>query len=174
MSSIELAEPSALFEASHAALIQEFRSHNEELVPWVLDKVGDDFPSYLEWLKNQSLGVGLNEGFVPNATYWLVRGNEVLGVTNIRYELTPQLLKYGGHVGYGVRPTARRQGYATKMLALSLEKLKERGIKKVRITCVRENFASRKTILNNGGALESEEYMPEHGAIIQRYWVQND
>ncbi len=171
---LNLVPPTLSLAESHAELINDFHSHHEELVPWVLDEVGDDFTNYLKWLERQSLGIGLNEGFVPNSTFWLVGNGEVLGVTNIRHTLTPSLLEYGGHVGYGVRPSARRQGCATRMLELSLAELRKKGIGNVRVTCVKENIASAKTILNNGGLLDSEEFMPEHDAVIQRYWVPNE
>jgi len=171
---LNLVQPTLALAESHDALIADFHSHQEELVPWVLDEVGDNFAGYLKWMKQQSQGIGLNEGFVPNSTFWLVGNGEILGVTNIRHKLTPSLLEYGGHVGYGVRPSARRQGCATKMLELSLVELRKHGVDNVRVTCVKENIASAKTILNNGGVLDSEEFMPEHDAVIQRYWVPNE
>ena len=80
------------------------------------------------------------------------------------------LLKFGGHIGYGVRPTERRKGYGTKMLAFALEKCHGFGIKKALVTCDKSNNASRKTILKNGGILENEQ-PEENGNILQRCWI---
>jgi predicted acetyltransferase len=174
MPQLFLTEPATELEKSHAELIQEFRDHNEELAPWPLEKVGNDFADYVEWLKDQSRGIGLNEGFVPNSTFWLVADSEIVGVANIRHELTPALMEFGGHIGYGVKPSARRKGYATKMLELSLGEVRKLGIDKVRITCDKDNIASAKTIERNGGVLDSEKFLPEHGSVIRRYWIHLD
>jgi predicted acetyltransferase len=171
MAKLRLVKPTAELSQSHAELVGEFKTAGEELVPWVLDEVGSDFNSYLSWLEDQSRGIRLNEGFVPNSTFWLVSNGEIVGVINLRHKLTPQLEDYGGHAGYGVKPSARRQGYATKMLELGLVELDRMGITRVRITCAKNNIASAKTIVANGGVLETEEHMPEHGQVIQRYWI---
>jgi predicted acetyltransferase len=169
-----LVKPTPEFAQSHASLIGEFIALNEELVPWVLDEVGNNFRAYVSWLEDQSRGVGLNEGFVPNSTFWLLEGNEIVGVSNIRHKLTPPLMEHGGHVGYGIRPSTRGRGFATKMLALSLLELEKFGISDVRITCSKQNIASAKTITHNGGVLESEEFMQKHGVVVQRYWIHHE
>ncbi len=171
MADLRLVKPTAELSRSHTEFVAEFKSAGEELVPWVLDEVGNDFSSYLSWLENQSRGIGLNEGFVPNSTFWLVTGTEIVGVINLRHTLTSQLEDYGGHAGYGVKPSARRKGYATKMLQLGLGELDRMGVTRVRITCAKNNIASAKTIVANGGVLEIEKHMPEHGQVIQRYWI---
>ncbi|HDK7155401.1 TPA: acetyltransferase [Clostridium botulinum] len=55
------------------------------------------------------------------------------------------------------------------MLNLALEKSKDMNIKKVLITCSKENIASAKTIIYNGGILENEISKGER--ITQRYWI---
>lgn len=89
MRELTLVEPHLALAHSHASLIADFRAHKEALVPWVLAEVGDSFALYLQWLDDQSAGIGLNDGFVPNSTFWLVEGAEILGVINIRHSLTP-------------------------------------------------------------------------------------
>jgi predicted acetyltransferase len=68
----------------------------------------------------------------------------------------PHILLSGGHIGFGVRPSERRNGYGAKMLALALEKCRELAIEKALVTCDAENIGSAKTIMKNGGVLESE------------------
>ena len=63
---------------------------------------------------------------------------------NIRHSLTEHLFNAGGHIGYGIRPSERRKGYATKLLALSLEKAKELNITKALVVCDEVNTASEK------------------------------
>lgn len=68
-------------------------------------------------------GINLPDSWVPDSTYWLVTDhNRIIGAVNIHHSLTEHLFNAGGHIGYGIRPSERRKGYATKLLALSLEK----------------------------------------------------
>ena len=99
------------------------------------------------------------------------KDNKIVGMINIRHELTNDFLKnYAGHIGYGVRPTERKKGYVTQMLEQGLEYCKnELKLQKVMINCYKENEASRKTIINAGGVLEKEDKID--GKIVQKYWV---
>jgi predicted acetyltransferase len=111
-----------------------------------------------------------NMGFVPSTLYFLIDENKrIYGALHIRHELNEYLLNYGGHIGYGIRLSERKKGYATKMLSLSLPTIKKLGIKKALITCDKTNIASAKTIINNGGVLENE--VMEDEKITQRYWI---
>ena len=93
----------------------------------------------------------------------------MVGAVNIRHRLNETLLRNGGHIGDGVRPSERKKGIATKMIALALEKCKELGIKKVIMVCDKDNIGSAKSIINNGGVLENE--IEADGVINQRYWI---
>jgi len=76
----------------------------------------------------------------------------------------------GGHIGDGVRPSERRKGYATAMIALALDECRKLGIEKVLMVCNKENTGSAKSIQNNGGVLENE--INVEGETVQRYWIQ--
>jgi predicted acetyltransferase len=76
----------------------------------------------------------------------------------------------GGHIGAGIRPSERRKGYATAMISLALEECKKLGIKNVLITCDKSNIGSAKSIMNNGGVLESIIINPK-GIEVERYWI---
>lgn len=105
------------------------------------------------------------EGLVPATTLWWVDGEEYLARLSIRHELTPFLLDQGGHIGYDVRPSARRRGHATAMLRAALPITKGLGIDPVLVTCDSDNVASRKVIEAAGGVLEDERT----GKL--RFWV---
>ena len=111
------------------------------------------------------------DGKVPDSTFFCLDEdtNTIVGAVNIRHELNEYLLQYGGHIGDGIRPTCRRKGYGTKMIALALEECKKLGIKKVLMVCDKDNLGSSKTITNNGGVLENE--FVEDGKVEQRYWI---
>ncbi|WP_396129864.1 GNAT family N-acetyltransferase [Exiguobacterium mexicanum] len=74
-------------------------------------------------------------------------------------------------MGYGIKPSARGRGLATKQLELALEKAKELGIERALITCDRTNVASRQVILNNGGVADTP-FMEESGKVVERFWIE--
>ncbi|HEY5226929.1 MAG TPA: GNAT family N-acetyltransferase [Opitutaceae bacterium] len=169
---MRLVEPCEAFGASYVSLVGEFRALGERGVPFVLDFPTDDFPAFLRRLRECAAGSEIAKGFVAHETFWLVDPEDrVVGVSNLRLTLTDGLRKEGGHIGYGIRPSARRRGYATLILALTLAKARERGIQSALVTCDKANLGSAKTILRNGGRLESEEPVAGGADIKQRYWI---
>lgn len=113
----------------------------------------------------------VRKGRVPATQFIGVRTNDnrVVGMLQIRHTLNEYLLRIGGHIGYSVRPSERRRGYAKRMLTLALEHCRLLGLDKVLITCDKNNPASAKTILANGGVLENK--IDEGHRITQRYWI---
>ena len=109
---------------------------------------------------------------MPDSTFFCLDEERdiVFGAVNIRHYLNESLLLNGGHIGNGVRPSERRKGIATKMIALALEECKKLGIERVLMVCDKENIGSAKSILKNGGILENE--IEVDGVIEQRYWIE--
>ncbi len=108
------------------------------------------------------------DGFVPATVWWIVddvRPTEVLGSIHLRHELNDALLAEGGHIGYGVRPSARGNGVATAALQLCLAEAGRLGIGKALLVCDAGNAISRRTIVAAGGALENTL------GTSERYWV---
>lgn len=115
---------------------------------------GDEFSRFLHWLIGQSLEDSPRPpGDVPSTTLWWVEGQEYLGRIAIRHRLTESLLEVGGHIGYDVRPSARRRGHATAMLRAALPAAHDLGIDPALLTCDVDNAASRAVIERNGGVL---------------------
>ena len=132
----------------------------------------ESFADFLAGLRRESEGVGLSEGQVPQTTYWLLRSDGVIvGTSRLRHYLTPELSVWGGHVGYEVRPTERRKGYGTRLLALTLEKARARGLDRVLLTCDDDNVGSYRVIEGNGGRLAGRVTPPDTGTIARRYWI---
>ena len=127
---------------------------------------GEDFAGYVERIRAEALEeTPRRPGWVPCTTLWLVEGDEYLGRIAIRHRLTPALQRLGGHIGYDVRRSARRRGYATAMLRDALPIAHRLGIDPALLTCNPDNTASRKVIEHNGGVLCDEV----DGKL--RYWV---
>ncbi|RYJ24008.1 PhnO protein [Streptomyces sp. L-9-10] len=127
------------------------------------------FAAYVERLNAEPLEETPRiEGWVPNTTLWYVEGETFLGRLAIRHRLNPFLRELGGHIGYAVRPTARRQGHATAMLVASLPVARAIGLASVLVTCDTTNVPSRKVIEAAGGVLEDQR-----GGKL-RYWVRTD
>jgi predicted acetyltransferase len=105
-------------------------------------------------------------GWVACTTLWWAHEDEFLGRIAVRHELTDGLRIFGGHIGYDVRPTARRVGHATSMLRAVLPRARSLGVTpSALLTCDTANLASRKVIEANGGILAEED------DDIRRYWV---
>lgn len=165
-------EPTAVLRNEYLAFYQEWVASGETMIPWVIDKDPTDFEGMIAWLRNAAAGKDLPSGWVPHSTFWLInQTNKVLGVVNIRHQLTEFLLQEGGHVGYGIRPTERRKGYATKLLALSLVEARALGIQRVLVTCDDDNIGSERTILNNGG-VPDKNYTNDSGLVTKRFWIE--
>jgi predicted acetyltransferase len=130
-----------------------------------------DFPALLHRRREQEAGRELPEGYVPQSTYYLVRDGRILGELSLRHRLTDDLLAYGGHIGYGIRPDERNRGYCTEMLRRALEVCRRRGILRVRITCDWSNPASARVIEKCGGVLDSEGWCEQSGGVTRRYWI---
>jgi predicted acetyltransferase len=109
--------------------------------------------------------VELPENRVHSTYFWIVEDDEFVGHLALRHDLTPWLLEEGGHIGYSVRPSRRRQGHARRALALALTEAKELGLDRVLLTCDEDNEGSRRTIEANGGVYEDSR----NGK--RRYWI---
>lgn len=116
------------------------------------------------------------EHLVPATQFLFVRksDNRLIGMIQVRHRFNDYLEKYAGHIGYSVRPSERRKGYAKKMLKMTLPFCKDLGISKVLISCIDGNIGSEKTILANGGVYESTVCEPHKGRILKRFWITLD
>ena len=168
----KLETPSLRLKDSYLSHVEEFRQRGEWPIPFPLKFPTDDFPAFIDRLEKCAQGSEIPNGFVAHETFWLVEdGVNVVGVSNLRHSLTDSLRKDGGHIGYGIRPSARRRGLATLILQETLRKARERGITRALVTAEKGNIGSIKTILKNGGVWDSEELLPGYDDVMQRFWI---
>lgn len=166
---ITLVKLTGQYRAQLNDMMEEWLSVEQDFSPYAIRKNDyRDFDHYLDHLENKEE----QEGFVPDSTYFCLDldRNIFVGAVNIRHYLNESLLFSGGHIGDGIRPSERRKGYATAMIRLALEKCRELGIRRVLMTCDKDNIGSAKSIVNNGGILENE-FINAEGVTEQRYWI---
>ena len=171
--SLKLIKLTRDYEKQLGEMIDEWKEDQEKNhtnhSPWAIFKNDyHDFDYYLDHLEIKTA----ENGKVPDSVFFLLdeEKDRLLGAVNIRHYLNDYLLREGGHIGDGIRPSERRKGYAAKMIGLALNECKRLGIDKVLITCNKDNIGSAKSIINNGGILENE-IVNEDGELEQRYWI---
>lgn len=110
---------------------------------------------------------------VPVTQFILIRkcDDRLVGMIQVRHYFNDYLEKYAGHIGYSIRPSERRKGYAKEMLKMVLPYCREVGIEKALITCIDGNIGSEKTILANGGVYESTIHEPDKNVDLKRFWI---
>jgi predicted acetyltransferase len=152
-------------------MIERFQRRGESIS--FRQSAQSDFPAYLKQIQNIDKGVNLPDGFVSITSYWLtLQGKVLIGNSRLRHILIPDLEIEGGHIGYAIRPTMRRLGYGTRILALTLEEAHEMGLQRALVTCDTDNFGSARIIEKNGGVLENYASSPESDKQISRYWIE--
>lgn len=167
----KLVKPTLSMEKEYVDYITEWEATEEKIVPNAAKRDSMSFKELVTKWKEYESERMYEKGLVPSSIYFLMDEDKIIyGAIDIRHELNDYLLRYGGHIGYGIRPSQRRKGYASQMLTLALPIVKELGISKALITCDKNNTGSAKTIMNNGGILENEVINGDE--ITQRYWIE--
>ncbi|MGN6782095.1 MAG: GNAT family N-acetyltransferase [Marmoricola sp.] len=172
----QLVDPDVRFHRSFLAAMAEFaaegRTGDDSMVGSRLARFGsswhspEGFAAYVGYERaDRREEAPRPEGHVPCTNLWWVEGEEYLGRIAVRHRLTPGLLEVGGHIGYDVRRSRRREGHATAMLRATLPVAAALGIDPALVTCDTDNVASRRVIEANGGLLEDER----HGKL--RFWL---
>lgn len=129
---------------------------------------GENFEEFLQIAESD---LTENHRWVPATLFFLMDGDRILGAIQICHNIEPpHLREYGGHIGYGIRPSERQKWYATKMLSLALIEAQKLWLEKVLLGCYDDNIASQKTIEKNNGIFE--RYTEFEGKKSRRYWIE--
>ena len=171
--SLALVQPSIEHENQYQNMMDEWEArqaqHGGWFNPGALRRYSNSQKrtvTYDEWLKwiedDRKTGQEL---------YFFIRGEKIFGAISIRPKKNAQNIGVDGHCGFGIRPSERKKGYATKMLNMALPIMKKHGINPVVITCDKDNIGSAKVIQNNGGVLVNEIIGENSGKPIQVYHI---
>ncbi|WP_210468421.1 GNAT family N-acetyltransferase [Sporosarcina sp. 6E9] len=148
----------------------EWKETGEKINPGILRKMNPDrFEDMVKAL--HEIELDNKEREVPESVYFLVNEkNRILGAVTIRHSLTERMFNTEGHIGAGIRPSERLNGYATKILELALDKMRALGIPKALVSCNEDNVGSEKAIIKNGG-IRDDDFLESHGNIVKRHWI---
>ena len=157
--------------------INEFYTYNSNINgSGALDRYLNE-SSYEKWIEKVISDIdiaNIEGGRVPAFSYFYIRetDNKIIGMINIRLALNDFLRNEGGHIGYCIRPTERKQHYATNMLNEALAYCKIIGLNNIIVSCDKSNIASANVIKNCCGILDAEFYSDTFNEVIQRYIIQ--
>lgn len=123
---------------------------------------------YGQWLEHKCVP---HYGLVDEAVFLAFDdADNLVGISDIRLGTNDFIQTFAGQIGYSVRPSQRRKGYASEILRLTLEEAAQYGFQKILITCNEPNVASAKIIEKNGGLLE--RIIPHPGfPDVKRYYI---
>ena len=160
-------------EFAYIDYISEWEQNYEPIVPSASKRNGMSFEELIKkWAFEESEGISVC-GLIPSTLFFMVNDNDrILGAIHFRHKLNERLLQNGGHIGYGIRSTERRKGYATLMLNMLLNIIQAQGYEKVLITCDEDNVESARTIEKNKGILFDKVLFD--GVMTRRYWINLD
>ncbi len=178
--STQLISPSIDMAEAFITAAQDYRAHGERCYQRELEERGldldrhFDFGEYIRAVKADADGDSLAPDRAPQSSFWLIDDSRrvIFGTSRLRHYLTAENEIVGGHIGYDVPPSQRRNGYGTVLLKMTLQKAREMGLNRVLVTCDADNVGSQKVILHNGGVLENEVYSDEDRKMVMRYWIE--
>lgn len=168
MMSYRLILPSIEIKEQFIDYVNEWK--DEVMVPSSCDLRGKSFEKWLKQNIAYRYEANVPSFMVSATTFLLVDDNNyIIGAIDFRHRLNDSLRMLGGHIGYGIRPSKRGQGYAKIMLKMLLDLIKQKGYQRVMISCLKSNEPSRRTILSQGGILENEIVYKDE--VYQRFWI---
>lgn len=171
--SLYLREPLEKDEKLLENLIGEIVGNGEKIIPYALSYGCEKYSDYLKKVRDYEKGINLPEETVPCSVYFLFNESEskILGCIAVRHKLNEALAFSGGNIGYLTAPSERGKGYGKEMLRLALDKCRQIGLKRVLLTCDKNNTASS-GVMKANGAIFSEEFVNEDGTLRERYWIE--
>jgi predicted acetyltransferase len=167
---VKLVRPSIEHIASYFDFIEEMRANGDTIWPSRVASEGESAEAFVAKLLAKETHA--EAPAVCESVHWAIDDAErVVGVIALRHTLTEKLARFGGHVGYEVRPSARRRGVATEMIRALLRSERARSMGRILITCAPTNIASRRAIEANGGVLQGIVFVEDVNRETCHYWI---
>ena len=173
MEEIRLVEPSIGHQGAVEGLKKEFLDRGECFIHGSALLHQMEYPEWLRAQRDNGDPHTVREGRAVASTFLAMRARDerLVGLIDVRHSLdTDFFLRYGGHIGYAVRPSERRKGYGAAMLRRALAFASGIGLAEVMVSCGSDNLASRKTIEACGGRLAGWEPYAD-GLTLLIYWI---
>ena len=170
---LELIEASKKYEKQAMIYRQEFIEYGEKLINGSNGLI--EYENYDEWLEELLVQKNKKPSFddTPSTTFFMIRKSDdkIIGSIQLRHHLTEELLIDGGNVGYGICPSERGKGYGTKQLSLLLPYAMALNLAKIMISCNKDNRASAKVAIQNGGVLTGEGFDEDEGKVTEVFLI---
>lgn len=175
---LKLIKPNEKYYNQYKEMMDEWNMEGSRIAPWPLHlkyHTKECFSEMITRVEEVERGENLGE-YASSTTYWLYddEKNKLLGASNLRHYLTKEGLKLWGHIGYGIRPSERKKGYATQLLKLTMQEAKNKNIDKVLLGAYTGNIGSWKVMEKCKGKLENIDIEEETGLPVKRYWIEID
>ena len=171
---IKLIEPRGDLFLQYKDMMDEWIMEGSRISPWPLSLKYFKKEYFEEMLKRvDDVKNGRNlDGYSSSTTYWLydTDNDMIIGAGNLRDELVGESGKIWGHIGFGIRPSERRKGYATLLLKLILEKSEKKMLNVVIASAYEGNVGSWKTMEKCGFILKEEVIEEDTGLPIRVYY----
>lgn len=173
---IKLVNPDYHMRAEYTEMMDEWIKDGSKIAPASLIT---EYHTDEEWetviRRTNDAAFGLGGNYPAFRTFYArdISSGKLLGAILIKRYVKKGSHDISGHIGYGIRPSERRKGYATEMLKMGLEECKQWKTEKVMISCRDDNIGSAKVIENCGGVFENCISHEENGEniLFRRYWI---
>ena len=169
-----LAKPDLIYCEKYNDMMTEWGESKTQIAPWFLGSEAmtlDEFARFVRMLDDCEHGI-VDPKYSATSSYFVVdEADRLIGAASLRHYLTVEGLRTWGHIGYGVRPSERRKGYAVQILHMMLDQAKKKGMYRVLIGVHESNIGSWRTVEKCGGVLENVVHIEQDEEPIRRYWI---
>ena len=166
----KLVRPDKTYEEQWQYAVKVLQDADGKIIPNNLEAT--NFANFLEQTRNFEKGENLPDGYVPSELYFFVSKQNpsvILGVTDLRLRVTPDIERFFGQAGGSIIPEYRKNGWGKYIIKLTLDMLCQKGFESIILTCEEKNESSRRAIIANGGIFQGVSILG--GKKIERYQI---